>query len=199
MRLMAKPSLIKRKSLRQSRVLGELNSTSASQVQRSMTMPKQRPAVIQKPKPIQYNNKLLTQNMIDWLENQFSIYFNRDYSTQIHNASYFCYTNFEKVQKRLFDMQRINVHSCLFSANDFLNMKINGTLADDSPNKRARNMNENVEVTTNEELVPLSVIYRVYLECGHMINLFDWLQAFVERVTHVDLKELSPTKRKLMQ
>lgn len=54
-------------------------------------------------------------------------------------------------------------------------------------------------VTTTEELVPLSVIYRVYLECGHMINLYDWLQAFVERETNLDLKELSPARRKLMQ
>ncbi len=198
MRSMLQPSLVKRKSLRQTRVLGELNSTSATGMHRSMTMPKQRP-VIQKPKPVQYNTKLLAQNMIDWLENQFSIYFNRDYSTQIHNANYFCYKNFERVKKRLFDMQRINVHSCLFNANDFLKMKINGSLADNSPNKKVKNCEANSDVTVDEELVPLSVIYRVYLECGHMINLYDWLQAFVESVTNMDLKELSPTKRKLMQ
>lgn len=53
--------------------------------------------------------------------------------------------------------------------------------------------------TTNEELVPLSVIYRIYLECGHMINLFDWLQSFVDRTENADLKELSESKRKRMQ
>ncbi len=25
-------------------------------------------------------------------------------------------------------------------------------------------------------LLPINVVYRIYLECGHMINLFDWMQ-----------------------
>jgi hypothetical protein len=203
MQALAKSSLTRRKSSRgTSRVLGELNSSSATitQVHRSMTMPKQKPVIIFKPQPAQYNTKVLTQNMLDWLENQFSIYFNRDYSIKLHNSNYFCYTNFERVQRRLFDMQRLNVHACLFNANDFLNMKVSGRLTESgSPNKRSKCNNQIAEMNTDEELVPLCVIYRVYLECGHMINLYDWLQAFVERVTNMDLKELTPIRRKLMQ
>lgn len=130
------PSLVRRRSSRQSKVLGELNSTTAfNQVQRSKTMPKQRPVMIQKPKALVHNVKQLTQHLIDWLENQFMVYFSCDYATQVHNASYFCYTDFEKAQKRLFDMQRVNVHNCLFNANDFLKVKINGLLSGTNVNR----------------------------------------------------------------
>ena len=204
----AKPTLVRRRSSRIVKVLGESNSIEVdNQVMKPemppaattlpLALPKQRPVFVSK-KPNSASTKMFTQHLIDWLENQFTIYFNRDYSTQLPNSSYFCYNNFEKFQKRLFDMQRLNLHSCLFNTNGFLNMKING----ESPNKKAKNeatTNDLDLVTQNEDPVPLNIVYRVYLECGHMINLFDWLQAFVERVENADLKDLPQQKRKRMQ
>lgn len=225
--LQKKTSLVRRRSSRTVKPLGEKND---SDTQLALMEPPQQPPqppklslkpslkhkpsiVKNKPKPSLQSTKVLTQNMIDWLESQFTVYFNRDYSVNLENSKQFCYTNFDKFHKRLFDVQRLNVHSCLFNTNDFLKQKIYGLQTDGSPNKRVKENaddEENMEtdennsmemnmVSTNEELVPLSIIYRVYLECGHMINLFDWLQAFVERVKHCDLKELKPADRKRMQ
>jgi len=196
--LQAKASLVRRRSSRSSRVLGELNSEIKSLEAAIPVRPKL--PVITNKKANLSNIKVLTQKMIEWLDTQFNQYFDRDYSADLQNSNYFCYTNFDKFQKRLYDMQRLNVHSCLFSTNDFLKQQMNGFTSDVSPNKRAKALKESATTAaTNEELVPLSVIYRIYLECGHMINLFDWLQSFVDRTENADLKELSESKRKRMQ
>lgn len=197
--LHAKVSVVRRRSSRSSRVLGELNSTEQLKtLESAITKPK---VPIVSKKTNLGNIKVLTQKMIEWLDTHFSQYFNRDYSVDLQNSNYFCYSNLEMFQNRLFDMQRLNVHNCLFNTNDFFKLKINGNTSDDSPNKRAKHIitSNDLLTTNNEDHVPLSVIYRIYLECGHMINLFDWLQSFVDRTENADLKELSESKRKRMQ
>lgn len=197
----------RRKSTRTSRVLGELPTFLIEQQQ--ITHPVIIKSQVSKHKPaaqMAANKKLnnnainaLKQNMIDWLDNQFKLNFNKDYSTQLEHSKYFCYSDFEKVQRRLFDMQRINVHNCLFNTGDYLKLKTNEQM-NDSPNKRKKNQLIDDTIICNDELqVPLSIVYKLYLECGHMINLYDWLQAFVDRMENSDLKDLNDSKRKLMQ
>lgn len=192
---MPKPALIRRRSSRMTKVLGEINS---DQTKKQAT---QRQAVIiTQKRPTTATCKTLTQNMIQWLEVQFQTYFDQDYSVDLNNSNHFCYTDLEKIKKRLYDIQRLNIHSCLFNMTDFIKMKIKGFNTDFSPVKKAKNkISTDNGSYDSEDFMPLSIIYRVYLECGHMINLYDWLQAFVERVENVDIKELSTPKRKLMQ
>ncbi len=116
--------------------------------------------------------------LIDWLEGQFQVYFNKDFANKDAYAKYFCYTNLDKVQKRLFDVSRINIHNCLFNGDEALKAVKSGNEISESPKKRTRNsliLQNPIEIT-HELMFPLSVIYKIYLECGHMINLFDWLQ-----------------------
>lgn len=116
----SKPSLVRRRSSRMTKVLGEINTD-----QTKTKLATQRPVITQK-RPTNLTCKTLTQNMIQWLEVQFQSYFDQDYSTDLNNSNHFCYTDLEKIKKRLYDMQRLNVHSCLFNMSDFIKMKIKG-------------------------------------------------------------------------
>lgn len=125
--LQSKVSLVRRRSSRSNRVLGELNSTEQLRSLESSIIKPKLPIVSKKTNL--GNIKILTQKMIEWLDTQFSQYFNRDYSVDLQNSNYFCYTNLVMFQKRLFDMQRLNVHSCLFNTNDFFKSKNNGNIS----------------------------------------------------------------------
>ena len=190
--------VVRRKSSRMTRVLGELNA--AEHNPRPLLLSKPKLSVASKKQNTNTANSL-KQSMIEWLEHQFHLNFNK--STEIDNAAHFCYSNFEKLQKRLFDVQRINVHNCLFNANNLLKLGARELMTDASPVKRKKNhTNEVIEVaaaSNGEVAVPLSAVYKIYLECGHMINLYDWLLAFIDRMENADIKELNETKRKLLQ
>ena len=121
--------------------------------------------------------------MFEWLSHQFSIYFDNDYSTHLPYSGYFCYSKLSDMKKRLFDIQRINVHNCLLNSYSYL--KTNEHLSEinkgfspkNSKNlRRSPNSGRVIDESNNDHLLPLNMIYKIYLECGHMINLFDWLQ-----------------------
>lgn len=127
-----------------------------------------------------------TVNMIEWLSSKFAYYFNKENFQNVeHNfMNHFCYSKFERMQKAIFDVQRLNVHACLL--NSFGYMKLNEVLQAnpaveiESPRKR-RKSGKDVEQKSFQELsegvlLPINVAYKLYLECGHMINLHDWLQ-----------------------
>ena len=145
--------------------------------------------------------------MFDWLCHQFATYFDNDYTSYLPFANFFCYSKLNHMVKRLFDVQRINVHECLLNSHEYL--KNNNYLPEDSdsfsPGKRRRSLRRSptsgrvIEETKADALTALSAVYKLYLECGHMINLFDWLQAVVEKELSADLKDLSEPKRKLYQ
>lgn len=128
------------------------------------------------------------QSMIDWLTTQFSNYFECDYATKISYSEFFCYNDIKKLKKRLFDVQRINIHDCLIQSSDYLNLMrfSDETKRNESPRKRLKSLSRRsspVQELENscQNLLPINIIYKLYLECGHMINLFDWLQ--VKRVS----------------
>jgi hypothetical protein len=146
-------------------------------------------------------------DMFEWLSTQFASYFDSDFSSHLPYSGFFCYDKLEVVKKRLFDVQRINVHECLLNSYGYL--KASGYLSEApagfSPKNRKnlrRSPNSGRVLDTDgqsERLLPLNVVYKLYLECGHMINLYDWLQAFVEKEENEDLRELSEAKRKSYQ
>ena len=38
----------------------------------------------------------------------------------------------------------------------------------------------NIDVDDNQDTLPdLSIVYKIHLECGKMINLYDWLQVVI--------------------
>jgi hypothetical protein len=181
-----KIDLIRRGSLKPTnkKILGELNSDLA-RTNSLFLAPK---PVLKKTGDIAQKKKLNNNasinyryNMLDWLENQFSIYFNKDYAIRDAYSSHFCYSNLVKVKKRLFDVSRINIHNSLLNADEILKKTNNSQVSTtESPKKRTRNsliIQEPIEIK-NDIMYPLGVVYRIYLECGHMINLFDWLQVY---------------------
>jgi hypothetical protein len=128
--------------------------------------------------------KLMTSlkaSMLDWLNGKFALYFDYDHYSQQAFMTHFCYSNMDKVKKALFDMQRLNMHECLLNSLAYL--KINNAASAsmlESPRKRSRNSEANeASVDKANSLLPLNVVYKLYLECGHMINLHDWLQVFI--------------------
>ncbi|RNA32794.1 origin recognition complex subunit 3 [Brachionus plicatilis] len=191
-------SLVSRKSsVRTLKVISE-NSPSKpkSDVQTKMLNQHQRKAHTAK---ILNNFK---QCMINWLSEQFS-YFDNDYSADLPFSDYFCYSNFDRVKKRMFDEQRLNMHECLL--NSFGYLKMNGILPEnvsESPRKKMKNSRKSASkspvnvVDLDSAMLPLNIAYKLYLECGHMINLFDWFQAFVDRLDNVGLDELSESRKK---
>ena len=123
----------------------------------------------------------LKNSMIDWLSNQFSSYFDTDYSTQLPFCHFFCYKDLAQVKKRICDAQRINIHDCLIEPVKYLNLsEYASSRNNESPRKRLKNLNKESSPTSgglgsSNKLLPISVLYKLYLECGHMINLYDWL------------------------
>ena len=179
--LKSKVSLERRGSLKPNtkKVLGEVNSDL---VRRNSLFLAPNPTFLkglgQKKKQINSLSINFRANMIEWLENQFVIYFNKDYASKDPYSNRFCYTNLVKVKKRLFDVSRINIHNCLFNADTVLKSNKLESYCNDSPKKRTRNslvLSNPIEINY-DFMFPLSVVYKIYLECGHMINLYDWLQ-----------------------
>jgi hypothetical protein len=105
------------------------------------------------------NLNLNRSKFIDWLTNQFSRQFDVDYTKVFLYSKYFCYDNLEKVKENLFVNQRISIHDGLVNPFKYLKKKENAA-----------------EIKHDRELLPICIIYKIYLECGHMINLYDWLQ-----------------------
>ena len=143
------------------------------------------------PPPSQDHNKILKtkqafnlkQSMIDWLTTQFSTYFENDYATKSPYATLFCYNDLKQLKKRLFVSQRINIHDCLIQSFDYLNLIqfLDKSRQNDSPRKRLKSSSRRsspvLEANVpSQTLLPINIIYKLYLECGHMINLYDWLQ-----------------------
>jgi len=55
----------------------------------------------------------------------------------------------------------------------------------------------NIDVDDNQDTLPdLSIVYKIHLECGKMINLYDWLQAFVSIVDPCPTSRKNSKKRK---
>jgi hypothetical protein len=124
---------------------------------------------------ISINFGSIRYKFMEWIIQQFTVAFDRNYTNIFSYSKFFCYSNISKLKLHLFANQRISIHDGLLNPFKYLNTQ------------------------EKQELVPISVIYRIYLECGHMINLFDWLQAFVEKMENRDLEELDEKKRKLLQ
>jgi hypothetical protein len=129
--------------------------------------------------------------MFDWLSHQFSIYFDSDYTANFPHSAFFCYSKLDHMKKRLFDVQRINMHECLM--NSYAYFKSNDYLPQEefSP-KRNKNLRRSPnsgriipEETKEEKMLPLNTIYKLYLECGHMVNLYDWLQVILIYFMHL--------------
>ena len=95
---------------------------------------------------------------IDWLSNQFSRVFDNDYTNTFKHSKHFCYSNISKLKAHLFVNQRISIHDGL--VNPFKYFNTENTLKN----------------SQDKDFLPISIIYKIYLECGHMINLYDWLQ-----------------------
>lgn len=171
---------LRRGSLKPSKkILGELN-TDLVRTNSLFLAPKPLVKKLSLKKKVNNDSQInLLGNMLDWLENQLNVYFGRDYTSKDAYATNFCYSNFVKIKKRLFDVSRINIHNSLFNADEILkkNTKQAQEAAKESPKKRLRNslaLSTPIEIT-DDLLFPLNVIYKIYLECGHMINLYDWL------------------------
>lgn len=160
------------------KVLGELN-TDLVRTNSLFLAPKPLIKNLNQKKKINNDSINLRTQMLEWLETQFNVYF-RDYSNKDTFTNHFCYTNLLNIKKRLFDVSRINVHNCLFNADEILkkNAKLAKENAVESPKKRLRNslvLAAPIEIT-DDLMFPLTVIYKIFLECGHNINLYDWLQ-----------------------
>lgn len=129
--------------------------------------------------------------MFTWLSQQFSIYFDTELTSSLPTGRFFSYNKSNLIRKRLHDVQRLNVHDCLL--NSFSYVKRNGFLDNEvkdetsiSPKVRRSSrkssptsMNTTDEPDLNDHLSSLNVIYRLYLEANHMINLYDWLQVII--------------------
>jgi hypothetical protein len=143
-------------------------------------------------------------DMFDWLSAQFGNYFDNDYGTHAPHSPFFCYSKLDNLKKRLFDVQRISTHECLLNSYGY--MKTNGYLTEGFSPKNRKNLRRSPNTgrviedsQQSDKLLALNIVYKLYLECGHMINLYDWLQAFVEKEEGADLRELPEQKRKLYQ
>lgn len=143
------------------------------------------------------------QCMIDWLSEQFSLYFDIDYSTDLPFSDYFCYSDFDRMKKKLFDVQRLNMHECLIGSFGYLKLKdILPECASESPRKKIKNSRKSSSTSPENKLdidtaiLPINIAYKLYIECGHMINLHDWLQAFVDRLENSGLDELNEERKK---
>ena len=182
----------RRSSVRTLKTISENSPTKKrASLAPTKSLPKKNPSI---------NVNALKNLMIEWVVKQCSKYFDTNFEDQMSYGQYFCFKNINRLKKNLFDVQRLNMHDCLL--NSFKHLRLNEILADSSPKKRSKRKSLMVGNSLNEDdqhLLPLNVAYKLYLECGHMINLCDWLNAFVDRIENADLKELNPTKRKLLQ
>jgi hypothetical protein len=116
--------------------------------------------------------------LIEWLTIQFTNFFNSEYfvSNQQLNQ-HFCYSNFKILKKRLFYIQRLNKHYCLSNSHGYL--KLDSFLnkkSGESPMKRLKRKSgvQPAQIASHTQM-PVNAIYKLYLEFGHMINLYDWL------------------------
>lgn len=117
-------------------------------------------------------------------------------------SALFLYDNLTTFKQRLFDVPRLNIHNCLRDSITYMRNNYNlETEADETPKKRAKNIIAKLPCSSfkNESTQVLCYVYQIYLECGHMINLHDWLQAFVERLENEDLLSLDKDKSGLLQ
>lgn len=129
---------------------------------------------------------ILKSNMIAWLSEKFTRYFSLKTFTAQPFMQNFCYTNLDRLKKAVCDVQRLNVHACLMnsfehvSSSDLLGSEVSESQESPSSQKRRRNSTLNTKnIDLNNPslgLLPINIVYRLYLECGHMINLYDWLQ-----------------------
>lgn len=131
----------------------------------------------------------LKSNMITWLGEKFTRYFNyKTFASQPFMRAHFCYSDLDRLRRAVCDVQRLNVHACLMNSFEHvktnMDMTTNGQMESPSSQKRRRNSPPTQQTKTTAlnldhpglGTLPLNVAYRLYLECGHMINLHDWLQ-----------------------
>jgi hypothetical protein len=125
--------------------------------------------------------------LIEWLSIQFANYFNSEYLANNEQMNqHFCYSNFKLLKKRLFHIQRLNKHYCLSNSYSYLKLdsfmnKKNG----ESPMKKLKRKSgvQPAHIASHTQM-PLNAIYKLYLEFGHMINLYDWLLVFLLTLLH---------------
>lgn len=130
----------------------------------------------------------LKSNMITWLSEKFTRYFNyKTFASQPFMRAHFCYSDLDRLRRAVCDVQRLNVHSCLMNSFEHVKANVDVTASGqlESPSSQKRRRNSPPQQTKAPTLnldhpglgpLPLNVVYRLYLECGHMINLHDWLQ-----------------------
>ena len=149
------------------KVLGEINGD----LNFLSPAPTKKVSKVKKNKQSSKNN---IAQVINWLDKQFTHHFNKTYFGEFRFFENFCYSDIEKMKTRLFQVQRMNLHGCLVNSVKHLNLN---KIEDESPKKRSKNrINEESEPGEQmDTFLPLNVAYKLYLECGHMINLHDWL------------------------
>jgi hypothetical protein len=132
-----------------------------------------------KVKNIKIDIESLKRLFIDWLHRQFIQYLDSDDTlADSLTTSLFYYDNINKLKNRCFNDQRFNIHKCLIDPFERVQLleKYSNEI-DVSPKKRRKS---STKVSTmdciNQDVLPLSVVYKLYLEFGNMINLYDWLQ-----------------------
>ena len=155
------------------------------------------------------NIDALKSKLIEWLSGQLAKYFSAGFLASKCEQKYFCYANLDRVRTRLYQSQRMAKHATLvnpyksvFEVSEQMRLHLGSSSSSStniSPQKRLKKTHQATMMLSDQESLPLSVVYKFYLEFGHMINLFDWLQAFVDKMENADVKELEGDKKRLLQ
>ena len=121
----------------------------------------------------------LREMVTEKLHVMFKTYLSYKYVLAPEESKLFVYDNLATFKQRLFEQPRFNIHSCLRDSITYMrnNHKLEAD-AEETPKKRAKNSVAKLPYVAfkNESTQVLCYTYQIYLECGHMINLHDWLQ-----------------------
>ena len=143
---------------------------------------------------------LLKDQLIEFIHSKCAAYFSSEhFKAGYLNPSLFTFADYELYKKRLNSMHRVSIHNCLSETANYIKVNCNVPLEiEDTPRKRSKNQSVGLVTFKNECSLVLSMVYKIFLECGHMINLYDWLQAFAEKLENKDIEEMNESKRSVL-
>ncbi|KAK2560418.1 Origin recognition complex subunit 3 [Acropora cervicornis] len=122
----------------------------------------------------------LRKRTVDSLDEMFRKYLTCPRNLPLFEVLY--YDNVQEIRKHLIGMPRVAIQTALSNPQYYLKCKCCQT-----------------DVGTVQDTLPdICIAYKLHLECGRLINLFDWLQAFsavLEPPETEQSSEMSPKKK----
>ncbi|CAH0556949.1 unnamed protein product [Brassicogethes aeneus] len=109
----------------------------------------------------------IRQSLLNYLSETFEIYLTKPSSMYFHEI---CFFNDISIRTHIIGEHRAAIHSALNNPHHYLQC----------------NCCDFPETAIRSCMPDISIAYKLHLECGKLINLYDWLQAFVSIIDPYD-------------